>query len=838
MFNVMFGIAAQATLLLVVVVAFALLFRRAPAAARHLVWTLGLIGILLVPAFAALPGWRIPLAVPWAVPAASDIQGAQLTAPPALTAQAPAVPPGGSAHVEAPCPPAVSEPVGTLTPASADESAPSSPAVGSLLTSAEMRVLALWAVGVAVSLLTIMIAWLRLGQLSRRCLPIATGPMHQLMRQLTDELRMRRQIRLVLSSERAIPMTWGIFRPTLLLPAEAAAWTPDRLGMVLLHELGHISRWDCLTHLLGHLARCLYWFHPLAWWSLAQQRREQEKACDDIVLTHGAPADQYAEHLLALTARLPAGYLPPSLALGMARSSRLRDRLASLLDPSRRRSASRGQRAVWTLVALAALVPAAMAKWVEPPREVRAGVVEIAEQDQVPMTPELAKKLEEIRKKLRESYVGPIDDKQLADAAIKGLLQGLKDPYSDYLPADELNALDAQFKGTFFGIGAQLKMIGERIGVATPLENSPALKAGLRPGDIIDAIDGQSTRGEDLGKAVKRILGENGTVVKLKIVREDGAVEDIAVTRGPIRVATVNGFQRHADGSWRHLLDGEHKIGYVRITQFGVATAKEVRAAIEPMLKNDLKGLILDLRSCPGGLLNQSLETCKLFVKDGLLLTIKGPGKQESSHRADGKDTLGDFPMIVLINEQTASAAELCAGVLRDHGRAVPLGTRTFGKGSVQQLVKLEDGGALRVTTSYYYLPSGRMIDKRAGDKGWGIDPDDGFYVPLTKVQSDALQKNQMDRFTLGSSKAGESKVPARLTPKMIEEQYADPQLAAAMRSLVAKTTGGEFLKVGQSTANLQEQMRRLEELRQRREALLQDLKRLEKDIDAAAGKK
>jgi carboxyl-terminal processing protease len=191
-----------------------------------------------------------------------------------------------------------------------------------------------------------------------------------------------------------------------------------------------------------------------------------------------------------------------------------------------------------------------------------------------------------------------------------------------------------------------------------------------------------------------------------------------------------------------------------------------------------------------------------------------------------------------LINEQTASAAELCAGVLRDHGRAVPLGTRTFGKGSVQQLVKLDDGGALRVTTSYYYLPSGRMIDKRAGDKGWGIDPDDGFYVPLTKVQSDALQKNQMDRFTLGSGKAGEGKMPARLTPKMIEEQYADPQLAAAMRSLVAKLTGGEFLKVGQSTANVQDQMRRLEELRQRREALLQDLKRLEKDIDAAAGKK
>jgi len=267
--------------------------------------------------------------------------------------------------------------------------------------------------------------------------------------------------------------------------------------------------------------------------------------------------------------------------------------------------------------------------------------------------------------------------------------------------------------------------------------------------------------------------------------------------------------------------------------QFTRETAKETRTALQDLQKNGLKGLILDLRSCPGGLLDQALSVCKLFIAQGQLLTTKGPGKSVSSYQADGKDTLGDFPLVVLINEETASAAEIVAGALNDHGRAILVGTRTFGKGSVQQVVKLDDGGALKVTTAHHFLPSGRNIQKRPGDTSWGVNPTEGYYLPLTKAQLDALKKGMTDRAVLGYAKDEQPPPPGRITPKALEEKFADSQLAAAQRTLVARLTGGEFLKVGQTNALLQEHLQRLEEMRQRRETLLQNLQQLERDIDA-----
>jgi carboxyl-terminal processing protease len=708
----------------------------------------------------------------------------------------------------------------------------------------EARLLLLWGSGAGACLAAIGLALVRLRGLRRGCRILQDGPLFDLAERLAQQMNVRRPIRLVVCTQRAIPMTWGVFRPTLLLPEEAASWSEDRLRMVVLHELGHIARWDCLTHLFGQLARCLFWFHPLAWLALAKQRQEQEKACDDLVIAQGAVAQEYAEHLLTVTAHLPQGYFAPSLALGMARSARLRDRLVALLDAKRnRRPVGRRQALTAFGMAVALLVPAASLTWWSAPVQAAGDValepqlpeVDVAAQDDppAPMSPDVLKKLEDIRKKLREHYVGPLDDKQLTTAAIKGLLQGLKDPYTDYLSADDLGAFTTQAQGQFVGIGAQLKLVEGRVTVVTPLDNSPALKAGIRPDDIIEAIDGQPTRGLELGDAVKRILGKAGTVVKLKVVHHDGVVEEVSVTRGPIAIASVQGFERKADGAWRFLLDEAQKIGYVRITQFSGSTAKEARAAIDGLQKAGLKGLILDLRSCPGGLLDQCLSVCKMFIAQGQLLTIKGAGKQEHAYQADGKDALGDFPLVVLINEQTASAAEIVAGVLRDHNRGLLVGTRTFGKGSVQQIVKLDDGGALRVTTAFHYLPSGRSTQKKPGEKTWGVDPSDGFYLPLTKAQSDALQKSQMARATLGHAKGDRPEPAERLTPRLLEERYADPQLAAAQRTLVAKLTGGEFIKVGQSAALLQEHMNRLDDMRQKREALLQNLQQLEREIDA-----
>jgi carboxyl-terminal processing protease len=826
-------VAAKGTAVLALALVLNLCLRRAAAATRHLVWTGALLGALALPALTLLePRWCVLVITSPTTAAAPPVEAlapegaiavAQLKPAPSPLVDLPAGRPSTVASDVIELAPPVAAPPPTVV-------APSAPL---LSLSFEARLAIVWAAGLGVSLAVIALALIRLNFLSQRCTLLSDGPIVELATQLARDMRIRRPIRVVTTPARTIPMTWGLFRPTLLLPVEASDWTTDRLRMVLLHELGHIARWDCATHLFGTLARCLYWFHPLAWWALAKQRQEQEKACDDLVVTHGAPAQDYAEHLLAVTAHLPAGYFAPSLALGMARTSRLRERLVALLDAKRtRRPTLTGKLFAAGIVAFSLVAPAA---------SIQCAVAQaVAAEDERPaadlpgpMTPDTLKQLEEIRKKLRDHYVKPIDERELTNAAIKGLLQGLKDPYTDYVTADELNMVQNQTQGAFVGIGAQLKVINERLTVLTPIDHSPALKAGIRPGDIIEAIDGQSTRGLEVCKAGARIMGKAGTVVKLKVVHNDGVVEELAVTRGPIRIASVQGFLREPEGAWRFMLDGEHKIGYVHITQFSSATAKETRTAIQELQKNGLKALILDLRACPGGLLDQALSVCKLFIAQGQLLTVKGAGKSVSSFQADGKNTLGDFPMAVLINEETASAAEIVAGALNDHARAVLVGTRTFGKGSVQEIVKLDDGGALKVTTSYYFLPNGRNIQKRPGEMSWGVNPTDGYFLPLTKAQADAVKKVMMDRAVLGYAKDEQPPPPARITPKMLEDKFADPQLAGALRTLVARLTGGEFLKVGQTNAVLQEHLQRLEEMRQRRETLLQNLQQLERDIDA-----
>jgi carboxyl-terminal processing protease len=227
--------------------------------------------------------------------------------------------------------------------------------------------------------------------------------------------------------------------------------------------------------------------------------------------------------------------------------------------------------------------------------------------------------------------------------------------------------------------------------------------------------------------------------------------------------------------------------------------------------------------------LDQALEVCKLFVAKGVILTTRGPAKEEMVFKADGKSTLGEFPVLLLINEQTASAAEIVAGALRDHDRAVLLGSRTFGKGSVQTLVMLDEGGALKVTTAYHYLPSGRNIQKRPGDKSWGVDPTGGFYLPLTSAQTEALRQDAQKRSLLDPKKDSPKGPP--LTPKTIEENHADAQLAAALRSMTARLTGGEFLKVGKDDGLLLEQALRLEEMRQRREELLRSMSQVEREM-------
>jgi carboxyl-terminal processing protease len=838
------SLLADATLKATAILALALLvawnLRRCAAATRHLLWALSLCCLLALPCLTvALPSWTVPINLAGAASAETHA----MAPPPSAAHFLPDPKPDSATALPGNTPqeqqlrrPAVlvasrgAEPTVAIPPA--DPALEPAPPVAEASGPARVWtwIAWLWLGGAAMSLVWMGAGSYCLAGLARRCQRVIRGPLYAQLQELAAAAGLRRAITLLLGPAGTIPMTWGLRRPVILLPQDAVTWSAERLRMVLVHELGHVLRWDCMTQMLGHLARGLYWFHPLAWWALAKLRAEQENACDDLVLRQGAAAPDYAEHLVAVTTGRRASVLAAPVALGMARSARLRRRLLALLDPARSRTAlTRRKLGLALLLAIALLVPAATLSFGT--ASATAGDDKVSQPKAAGKDGTALKKLAEVQQKLRELYVAPLDEKQLAESALKGLLRGLKDPYVDYLPPAERTQLENQLKARLSGIGAQLRLVDQHLTVLTPLEDSPALKAGLRPGDRIEAIDGKPAQGLEMADAIKRILGPAGTQVKLKIVHPEGVVEEVAITRADIQVPSLRGFRRGEDGRWVYYLDPEHKVAYVQVLQFSGRTAAELREALQALQKKGLRGLILDLRSCPGGLLAQAVNVCKLFLKEGTILTTRGAGKQETIWKANGKDSLGDFPVVVLINEQTASAAEIVAGALGDHKRAILLGTRTYGKGSVQAIAQLADGGALKVTTAFHYLPSGRNIQKRPGAKSWGVDPSDGFYIPLTRQQTEALQRDQQKRAILGLRKDEQPSAPARLTPRIIEEQHADPQLAAALRTLVARLTGGEFIKVGKSQAALESTTQRLEEMRRRREALLDDLGRLDREI-------
>jgi carboxyl-terminal processing protease len=783
-FPVLADAAWKGTALLLLALGFASTLRRARAAYRHLVWALAMTGLLAAPPVSwLLPSWQLPISWPASTVPAPEAHTAlernllAMADPPeaAQLAQNQRRPVEEAAVIEG----------------------PSEVAASASHAHWATWLCAVWLVGTLLAALWFIAGVLSIWRLARRCKCVETGLPSEISAELCSRLGIRRPVRLLVSVERTMPMTWGHLRPMILLPEEALSWTAQRLRIVLTHELGHVRRWDYLTHLLGQLARGLFWFHPLVWLALYRLRREQELACDDMVLAGGASAVEYGEHLLAVTAGRAASAWPGTLALAIGRECRLEHRLQCLLDANRSHLPPRRRTIVGAIVLAVTMILALGTAGVAlKPTRAFAQEQPVEGQSQVAQQSDLVKKLTEVRDKLAKHYVEPLDEKALTEQALKGLLQGLRDPYTDYLSADDLKQVDGQIKGKISGIGAQLAIVDDRLTVTTPLEDSPALKAGIRPGDQIVAVDGKNTRGMSMSDATQLLLGPAGTVVKLIVAHPEGVVEELAITRGEVRVPSTSGFRRRADGRWQYLLDGERRIGYIHIANFASGTAAEVRAAVQGLQKKDLKGLILDLRFCPGGLLDEALEVTKLFLADGIIVTIRGPGKQESVFRADGKTTMGDFPIILLINEQTASAAEIVAGALRDHGRAVLLGTRTFGKGSVQTLVNLDGGGALRLTTAHYYLPSGRNIQKRPGEAMWGVDPSEGFYLALSEAQTAALKQNAQNR-ALVEIKKVEDRAPLALTAKEIKDQHADPQLAAALRSIVGRVTGGQFLQVG-----------------------------------------
>ena len=360
-----------------------------------------------------------------------------------------------------------------------------------------------------------------------------------------------------------------------------------------------------------------------------------------------------------------------------------------------------------------------------------------------------------------------------------GVLEEL-DKFSNMIWPYEIADFTKSTMGNFCGVGIQIaKEPGEPLKVVAPLEDSPAYRAGIKSGDIILAVDSQKTEPLSADALVKRITGPENTQVVLTIKRPGMPPRDYTLIRQQIKIKTVKGWQRKGE-DWDYMIDPQAKIGYIRLTQFTDQTIRELTARLDDLHKNGVKSLILDLRFNPGGLLRSAGAVSDEFLKDGRIVSTRGRQSGESEINAEGAGGFLDGDMVVLVNQFSASAAEIVAGALKDHHRAIVVGQRSYGKGSVQNVVYVGRRKAiLKVTNAYYYLPSGRCLHRKNGDKEWGVDPDTDVLVTPRQMKHwlDIRRKTELLQDT----------DPEQLKADMAEQYNADVQLGTAVVLLKLK---------------------------------------------------
>lgn len=348
------------------------------------------------------------------------------------------------------------------------------------------------------------------------------------------------------------------------------------------------------------------------------------------------------------------------------------------------------------------------------------------------------KEMSDIMDLINSNFVNekdPIDRKTLMQGALKGMIQSLNDPHSNYFSKKDMEDFKEDIKGKYAGVGMVIqKKSDEPLVVVSPIEGTPAYNAGIKPKDKIISIDGESTYNLSSEESAKRLKGDQGSIVKVVIYREASKeTKEIELVRDLIELKYVKS----------KMLDGN--IGYLRLTQFGENVFPDVKKAVEDLQKEGMKGLVLDLRSNPGGALDQSIKIASLFIKDGTVVSTKGKDGTEQISKREGK-YMGDFPMTILINGGSASASEIVSGAIKDHKRGILVGEKSFGKGSVQTLIPLPDGDGIKLTIAKYYTPNGTSIH------GTGIEPDilveerdgymffDGF---VTNVNEEEVKNNK-----------------------------------------------------------------------------------------------
>jgi carboxyl-terminal processing protease len=325
----------------------------------------------------------------------------------------------------------------------------------------------------------------------------------------------------------------------------------------------------------------------------------------------------------------------------------------------------------------------------------------------------------EVFERIRDNYVEPADDEKLIEAAVNGMLTSL-DPHSSYLNQKDFGDMQVQTKGEFGGLGIEVTMEEGLIKVVSPMDGTPAAEAGLQPGDFISALDGQPIMGLSLNEAVEKMRGEIGSSIRITVIRGEQDPFDVTLKRAVIAVKSVR---------WE-LEDGN--VGYVRISSFSEKTDSGLKEAITKLKdasKNQLQGLVLDLRNNPGGLLDQAIAVSDDFMDKGEIVSTRGRKSEEAQRwNAESGDLMDGKPIVILINGGSASASEIVAGALQDQRRSIVLGTKSFGKGSVQSIIPIPNHGAIRLTTARYYTPSGRSIQAK------GIEPD--IQVQQAKIEA------------------------------------------------------------------------------------------------------
>lgn len=358
--------------------------------------------------------------------------------------------------------------------------------------------------------------------------------------------------------------------------------------------------------------------------------------------------------------------------------------------------------------------------------------------------------LVEVDAYIRKQYVEPVRSARLLEGAIRGMMLEL-DPYSGYLTPSQYEAYLRRLSGETSGIGVSLGMQDHEIVVIAPIEGSPAAAAGIRTGDVVLSIDGVTMEGRSVFDAGEMLEGRPGTQVTVKLGTDNGQIHHrqervVTIVRAAFRVPLVKGVARRADGTWDFWIDREARIGYMRISSFFEHLMPDYIAAVNELRSGGVRGLIIDLRFNPGGLLPEAVKFIDRFVSEGEIVSTVSRHQAVQHYPATESAPEGDLELVVMVNGASASCSEIVAGSLRDHGKAVVVGERSFGKGSVQHVIPLERSKAgMNLTVAHYRLPNGEMTHRTRDNQDtdeWGIIPD--VVVPLDDSERETLLENRL----------------------------------------------------------------------------------------------